>query len=403
MRLLLRIVTLACLCVMAACGGGGGTSSNAGTPSIDVSGANVATITVGAGPVVNGQTLTAPNIPFVTLTICVPNTSTCTQVDHIELDTGSAGLRLVSSAAIAALGLPLETVTGGDTLAECAQFADGVTWGAVRLADVRIANELASGIPVEIVADSAVPAIPEACSSISTPLQTVTALGANGIVGVGTLVNDCGTSCEQQALDYYYGCTASSCSTTTLDQDAQVPNPVAHFASDNNGTIIEMPSLPAAGSAAAQGAVIFGIGTQSNNGVSGVTVYTTDSSGRFTATYGGAALNQSLVDSGSNGLFFPSAIAGCSPTSSASGFYCPASTAAVSVAVTGTNGATTTVDLSIGNALSLFASGNLAYDDIGGSLSGLFDFGLPFFYGRTVYTAISGQSTPAGAGPYYAF
>jgi hypothetical protein len=32
-----------------------------------------------------------------------------------------------------------------------------------------------------------------------------------------------------------------------------------------------------------------------------------------------------------------------------------------------------------------------------------FDWGLPFFYGRTVYTAIENQSTPAGVGPYFAF
>jgi hypothetical protein len=32
-----------------------------------------------------------------------------------------------------------------------------------------------------------------------------------------------------------------------------------------------------------------------------------------------------------------------------------------------------------------------------------FDWGLPFFFGRTIYTAIENQSTPAGAGPYVAF
>jgi hypothetical protein len=32
-----------------------------------------------------------------------------------------------------------------------------------------------------------------------------------------------------------------------------------------------------------------------------------------------------------------------------------------------------------------------------------FDWGLPFYYGRTVFTAIEGQNTSAGAGPYFAF
>jgi hypothetical protein len=28
---------------------------------------------------------------------------------------------------------------------------------------------------------------------------------------------------------------------------------------------------------------------------------------------------------------------------------------------------------------------------------------LPFFYGRNVFTAIEGQNTPAGLGPYVAY
>jgi cell division protein FtsI/penicillin-binding protein 2 len=32
-----------------------------------------------------------------------------------------------------------------------------------------------------------------------------------------------------------------------------------------------------------------------------------------------------------------------------------------------------------------------------------FDWGLPFYYGRTVFTAIENQNTSAGLGPYFAF
>jgi hypothetical protein len=31
------------------------------------------------------------------------------------------------------------------------------------------------------------------------------------------------------------------------------------------------------------------------------------------------------------------------------------------------------------------------------------DFGLPFFFGRTVFTAFDGKSTPAGTGPFTAY
>jgi len=38
-----------------------------------------------------------------------------------------------------------------------------------------------------------------------------------------------------------------------------------------------------------------------------------------------------------------------------------------------------------------------------GSNPGGFDWGLNFFYGRTVFTAIAGRSTPGGAGPFWAY
>jgi hypothetical protein len=43
---------------------------------------------------------------------------------------------------------------------------------------------------------------------------------------------------------------------------------------------------------------------------------------------------------------------------------------------------------------------------VGGSPAGLgksFDWGLPFFFGRTVFVAIAGAATPAGIGPFWAF
>lgn len=407
MRQLLWTMTVATVCVLCGCGGGGSggsTPTAPTTPSTTASGANVATITIGPGPLVNGVATMSPNIPFVTVTVCAPSTSTCAQIDHVQLDTGSAGLRLISASALTALGLPAQPAPGGGTLGECAQFADGTTWGAVRLADVRIAGEVASGIPIEIVGDASVPSIPASCTSLGAQKQTVAALGANGILGIGTLANDCGQACAQQALSVYYACTAS-CTATSLPVASQVPNPVARFAGDNNGSIVQLPALPAGGSASAQGSLIFGIGTQSNNAVSGVTVYTTSSDGRFTVTYNGTTLRQSLVDSGSNGLFFPdTTITACAASSNANGFFCPATTTPVTATITATNGASTTVSLPIANAQTLFASGNLAYDDIGGPFAGTtFDFGLPFFYGRSVYTAIAGATTPAGAGPYVAF
>ncbi len=78
----------------------------------------------------------------------------------------------------------------------------------------------------------------------------------------------------------------------------------------------------------------------------------------------------------------------------------------------GANGTTGNVDFSVANANTLVSSGNVAYNDLAGentpppsqpSSSTGFDWGLPFFFGRNVYTAIAVASTPAGAGPYYAY
>ena len=43
------------------------------------------------------------------------------------------------------------------------------------------------------------------------------------------------------------------------------------------------------------------------------------------------------------------------------------------------------------------------YLTVGGSNPGAFDWGLPFFFGRNVFTAIEDQVTPAGKGPFVAF
>jgi Protein of unknown function (DUF3443) len=56
-----------------------------------------------------------------------------------------------------------------------------------------------------------------------------------------------------------------------------------------------------------------------------------------------------------------------------------------------------------GNADTLNARFN-AFSEVAGPDPGGFAWGrLSFFFGRTISTAIEGQTTPAGAGPYFAF
>ena len=71
--------------------------------------------------------------------------------------------------------------------------------------------------------------------------------------------------------------------------------------------------------------------------------------------------------------------------------------------VTGTDGSTANATFAIGNATTLFGSGNNAFSNLAGPSSSYFDWGLPFFFGRRIFTAIESRVTPAGNGPYYAF
>jgi hypothetical protein len=53
--------------------------------------------------------------------------------------------------------------------------------------------------------------------------------------------------------------------------------------------------------------------------------------------------------------------------------------------------------------LPLIDSPSVVFNNIGGPNSGSFDWGIPFFLGRTVFVGIEGQTSPAGTGPYWAY
>ena len=142
---------------------------------------------------------------------------------------------------------------------------------------------------------------PHAESRIRPP-----AAGFNGILGVGLFAQDCGSGCANSANNgSYYACSGSSCTGTTVALASQVQNPVALLPQDNNGVIVQLPSVPLGGSPSVNGSLVLGIGTQSNNMPSGVTTYAADQSGEFTTMFNGTSLH-GFIDSGSNGLFFPS-------------------------------------------------------------------------------------------------
>jgi hypothetical protein len=381
--------------------GCGGSGSSSKTNTIATPTSNVQPITVNSGPAGNYV-----NGPFTSVTVCTPGTSTCQTIDGVLVDTGSSGLRLLSSALT--VSLTQQTSSDGNPVVECFPFVSGVTWGPVQTADVQISGEKASSVPVQVISGTDFP-IPGSCSDQGPSQNTLTALGANGILGVGNFAQDCGGACVATGAgnpSVYYKCPRSGCVVTGETLAQQVPNPVILFPTDNNGVILELPAVTAP-VASVSGSLVFGIGTQSNNGLGGASVYTLNGSGNFTTTYKGQAYSQSFLDRGSNGLYFlTSSAAGIAVCPDASFFYCPSSTQNLSATNQGANGTSGTVNFSVANADNLFNDNLTAFVfvDLAGpnSLNG-FDWGLPFFFGRNVYTAIEGTSTPGGPGPYWAF
>jgi len=120
--------------------------------------------------------------------------------------------------------------------------------------------------------------------------------------------------------------------------------------------------------------------------------------GYVVTTQNGQTYAQSYIDSGSNGIFFPDAqLQRCGY------WYCPGSPQTANAVIAGTNGSSSTVSFEIGNSVQLFGSSNNAFDNLAGVAARSFGWGLPFFFGRRVYTAIASRDTSAGPGPYYAF
>ena len=383
------------------CGGGSMGSGSGTTPPS--SGANVQPLTVDAGP--DG----IPDIPFVTITVCAPGSSTnCQTIDHIQVDTGSTGLRLLSTVLSPSLSLTQERDSGGNPIVACAQFADGFSWGPVKTADLKIAGEQASSLPVQIIGDPAFLSIPTTCSNSGPPENTVGAFGANGLLGVGLFLQDCGSSCVLFPVPgNYYSCPAAGCQPTQIALTQQLQNPASLFAADNNGVLIQLPTLPAAGAATATGSLIFGIGTQSNNGLGSAAVLTVDTNtGNIVTVVNGTSYPDSYIDSGSSVTFFGSTFFPVC-TVAGQGLYCPATTQTLAGSLQGVNRTTANVSFSVANGDQLFGAnpGFMAFSNIAAPNSdpGGFAWGLPFFFGRNVFTAFETKSTPGGTGPYFAF
>jgi hypothetical protein len=399
--------------LLAACVGGTGPASPAATTTPPVN--NTMTLTVDGGPPNGGGGI---NHAYVTVRVCAHGSSTqCANIDHVLLDTASVGLRLVASVlATNSVTLTDELDGNNHTIEQCVTFGGGQTWGPVATADVTLAGENASGLPVQVMDDIMADAPPPAsCGTNGTLINSVSGFDANGVLGVGVFAQDCGASCVSAPIPaaLYYGCTSGTagvCAAENVPLNQQVTNPVWLFSSkDNNGIIVDLPNLQNPnGDASVQGSLLFGIATQADNAlpVSGLSVLGTDATGHFSANYQGNVL-PSLIDSGSDAYEFDDPTIASCPGPAFVGYYCPVTAPLPLSAVNsgiGVNNGSSSVQFAVANPDMTFIQSAVAFTDLaGGGGSSDFIWGMPYFFGRKIYIGLESRAAGSYTGPYFAY
>jgi hypothetical protein len=418
---------------LAACGGGGGSSSsgsdgsstasasrsdangNASSVSSTSTSSNSTASTVSNAATANVVKVTVDNTynfynaPYVTVTICTPGTTNCADIDHVIVDTGSVGLRLLRSAVPSSLGLVNATDSvRGNTLAECMEFASGHAWGPISTVDLKMAGEVAASLPIQIIDDSFA-SKPADCAAYGPDIAAngAKSFGGNGYIGVDVLRRDCMDGCTTTGNTLYYDCAGTSCTAVAMPVAHQMLNPVAGFATDNNGVTLTFPALAAGGAQTVSGTMTFGIDTQSNNVSGSATKLYINGQATVSASYNSKTL-QAIFDTGSGAYFFPdSTITTCPTSFSSEAFFCPAQQITRSATLNSNGGGSQTVQFAILNAVTELANNYPAHIGIGVNENlfgaGVLDLGMPFFYGKTITFGIQRNDTStSGDNPYFA-
>ncbi|MGY6122600.1 DUF3443 domain-containing protein (plasmid) [Paraburkholderia strydomiana] len=388
---------------------GSGASGGSGNSSPPATGDNTVTIRV-------DNTMGGVNLLKASIRLCVPGSQSapqCVTVDNMLVDTGSTGVRIAARAipTLAPLLLTqvgaVDDISGSAPIVECMPFASGYTWGSVKRADITIGSKTASNLPIQVYADNAF-AAPDDCTNYGADLGGGAFAGINGILGVDSFATDSADAVTTAIPGNYYYCPSqNSCISTRMQAGKEVKNPVAAFATDNNGTIIRLPAVPAGGQTSVTGQLVFGIGTQQNNALPpSATVLAIDKYGAFTTQYRGKVFTRSVIDSGTNAYAFPDDTI----ATSVDGWYTPATPLNMSATMEATNGTGKPLDMpfSIADTSNLRLSGYYALSNAGVNFAysgknSMFLWGLPFFYGRDVYTVMGNAKVGNQSGPFVAF
>ncbi|WP_323123652.1 DUF3443 family protein [Burkholderia alba] len=361
--------------------------------------------------------VTSPNIPTVSITLCVPgytDAAHCQTIPDILVDTGASGVRIVASVLNPALQKAFVPETySGKNVAECLQYVNSSVWGSVSKADIWLGTDptqgtppanaqYGNGVPFQLIGGSGLPAAPSQCSNIQ---DTVAAFGSNGTIGVSPATLD------GELL--YYTCSSTSCARAQLPSSSQVPNPVVRLPADNNGVVLQINAL-GSGNAQASGSgnLILGIGTETNNKLAASTTiaYTNSTYGmndiklqvgtNKATTFAASSDNYDAFDSGTNDLSLGvvSGLASGSCNDEFTPADCPAQPTNVSMMVTDGKGTSST-----GYAFTVASYSDTTINK-DAALSQLADhggymlIGFPYFYGKTLYFAIEGASVSSADG-----
>lgn len=383
----LIIAATASLSLVGCNGGGGGSSSPSQGMNISVS--------------PNSSSICGNlNAPCVSLTICDSSNSNCSTVPNVLVDTGSYGLRLFQSVLNTNTVSALTQITDNSSnpVGECVSYGDGSqNWGGVYSANIQLAsNATASSVPIQII-NSSFQTPPAQCYNAST---SPASFGYNGVLGVGVYVADGGS---------YFSCSSGSCSSYSLPTSKQVSNPIAMLPSNNNGLTISFNDVDSDGDTGVTGLLSFGVNTNDQNTVSTSNQYPASLQGGLPLFNANFSNNQyyAFLDTGTNTFSMTnSEISACG--SPYTDWFCPSSTTSLQINNINSNGQAVLANVSIANTLDLFNTGNTAFNNIGTALPNSFggqyiDYGLPFFFGKTVQIVFNGKSSNNGNGPFWAW
>ncbi len=402
MKILIKYTSLCLLfTIIISCNNGGSSTANTAHD-------NVTSIIVDSGYNESGS-----NIPYVTVTICKPGTLQCQVLDHVILDTGSTGFKIDQSQ-LTLNDLPI--ITYSDLpLYECALYGAGYLFGSLAYADIKLSGETAINIPIEIINDGSQDGVPTSCSN-GVSFVDLSALGAKAIIGINVISNPNNTYFP---LVY----TSSNQESYSLIADPNtIPvklnvNPIAAFIADNNGAILQLPFVDNTSNTPIDGTLTFGLNTQADNIVS-ESIYKLlgspnqiDYIGAFIAD-SGELVTQAIFDSGTPVLaFYSTVINQCPESGDMAGYYCPDNGVQLWTSIL-TNYSSGVV-VPINELIESYAFSEkfsvvpfLGY--MMDASENLTIYGLPAFFGRSIYLGFEGNSTdrvntPLGMAPAWGF